>query len=175
MDERLIKIEELLAAFDARQELYDELTQTILAQLRSNVLLPLCELFACNEEHVKWTDVDVADTLLSLVCTLQYESLETIPAFILCISPPTPVEQDAETIECTIRIGVPLHIVFAPIEDVRVHLNQLAAQIIKEAQSNRASVPEMRNDAPQFSLSKLTKEQLRQVLMFQSKTRGVTH
>jgi hypothetical protein len=183
MDESLKKVEVLLALFDEREEVFDELSEMIYEQIAPTVLKAITELYQLDEDHVHWHQCELMETMLMIVSSVDIEPGAPVSPFIkFAFNQPDIAAIDDETGERIIRIGIPIPYVFADVEDIKQFLCDAvlgpeASDEARELMSNPTDEPTPTVTSPmhQFDPTDLTEDQLRQMLVHQQHTLGKKH
>lgn len=167
-------LNELIALFEERDEVYSEYTGAIAEMLEHTVLAAIQELFAVNSDQLEVADIalSVEDLSLQIACTVTYSAGDSIPQFVEIISP---AELDAAGNQTHgVRIGIPIAHCAAPKDEILLFLQELLA-IHQSGETIPESTPAARLQSQQFDMSKLSKDQITHMLVLQHQTTGVKH
>ena len=173
MDKKLEQIDLLLSIFDEREQTYEQITWLILETLEPTVLSVLYEMFCVTSEFIEWNQVDIIESMLQIVCTARYNSIESMPEFVKSLPASKELIDDKDYYECVVRIGFPLTVVCSSREKVRTFLQEALNQLVNSPTT--ISPSSLVSPSEQFDSSLLSKDQIIQMLTFQQYTKGVKH
>lgn len=175
MDEKFEKIEEILELFDEREELWREYNEMIADRIMSTTLAALYELFGLPVDSVEWVDLQIAETALVVVCSVSYDSTTELSPFLkkLDEATDTPIPVDVQRI---LRIAIPIASIFSPKEEIKEFLMGFSVNVKEEDEEinekqHEKETPIQHTDAG-FDRTKLSKEQIEQLLFFQQTIKG---
>lgn len=180
--QQLLKLARLI---NAREEQYQNSTDDILELVAPTVVAAVYELFQCSYDDVSWYDVDVVHDILMLVAIVSYKDGKKLPEAIQSTSYATLREDDESSIsEHIFRIGVPLSLVFAPSNEIveyllnAEHYAQPESMYVEGPSETQEDVAiKSGGDLPlsEFDATKLTPEQIQQLMISQSVYKGSKH
>jgi len=162
VEERIKKQTELATMFTDRDKQYDRATSRIFKHV-PNVLDALRTLFALHEDQIEWSDLNVIDDALVIQVTITYTPGTTSP-FIQMFTPKNMVPEDVEYVEQLVRVGIPMHMAFAPVEDIIEFLRAIAKVSPREDSATPATPA---TPTAAFNVDQLTPEQQQQLLLLQ--------
>lgn len=180
MDEAtLAKVKELTGLFDEREGGYKNATKKIFDFVAPTVLAAMYDLFDAPYENVTWLEVQATENILMVVASVVYREQQKVPEIIEQLSPRT--TEGSVTTARLFRVGVPVDIAFTTKEGVAEYLTRMAQASINKRKPSLvvkpledANVPVVNRDV-EFDTSGLSKEQMQQLLLFQSMAKGVKH
>jgi hypothetical protein len=172
MEETMTRIERLLDLFEEREQIHEEITQVIMDELKPTLIEALLELFDTPAEHVMWGAIEVEDTTLTLICTVFHQKGAEIPQFLTQLVPDSQASEIDGLITRSVRVGLPVRCLFLPKDEIIAYLKDMIAQSLPEAP---APAKKNQKDTTTFDASKLTEDQVLQMLVFQHQTKGTTH
>lgn len=198
--DQIEKIKHLISLFEARDKLYQQTTEEILELVGPTALDALFTLFDAPMEQVRWLETHLVENIMLLVASITYDDDQEVPPVIQALSPNP--EEGGPSIRL-FRVGIPLTMLFQPKEDIvdyltetagkaarlrghstpvgnlppegtLSHAAELKAHIQESQQDEDTSVP-VHGPQPDFDTSDLTYDQIQQLLMFESLTKGIKH
>ena len=167
MTENLTQIEHLLTLFEKREQILKYSTYEIFDLLKPTVLDALCELFELPFKEVQWGDVEYAEGIVVIVCTIWYNP-ETASPFLQEVFKQNniPIQHPKY-----IRIGFPISHAFKPKEEIIDFLLHTPP-----FSKDSVDIPNrIKNNQVKFDTSNLTDEQLLQLHMYNNQGKGVKH
>jgi hypothetical protein len=176
--DQLEKIKQLVALFEARDQLYQQSTEKIFESIGETTLEALVTLFGVPYENVSWLETQLIDTVIVIVASISYGEDQLVPPVIQALSPAA--EHGHPSIRL-FRIGLPLDVVFLPKEEIVDYLVKTAEAVTNKMKARQApkgegNVPvKVVSPQPEFDTSGLSREQVLQVLLFGEETRGTKH
>jgi hypothetical protein len=175
MDNNLDGLEQLLTLINEREEAYAEYTEAIADVIRPTVLAALQELLNIKDHQVEWSEIYISmeDLALHIICTVTYGSDDVVPAFVTRIAPR--VMTDSPNDVRVVRIGIPIAYSAHPKDEILEFLHQLVDEQQKAIPEPATVASGDTQVLDQFNLSKLTKDQVAQLLVFQHLNEGVKH
>lgn len=183
MDNRhqLLKLAQVI---DLREAQYQEATDIILDLITPTVLAAVYELFECSESDISWYEVDVVHDMLMLVAIVSYKEGKKLPSAIQTTDYATQDDSEDMISEHVFRVGVPLELVFSPPREIIEYLlnvnqqaydtEQMGVNITSDIEEN-TKVELSKSATSEFDSSKLTPEQLQQLIAFQTIHKGSKH
>jgi hypothetical protein len=183
-------IDELKSMFEAREAVYQEITQDIVDFIGPTVFEALFILFNVPNKDVRWLDFKSTDNLLIVTCSVIYDPSGVVPQFIVDTIPELP--QSSDRIEQTVRLGIPYELVLAAPEDIVAFLQALITShknggpsLIQHISTDTAVEEVEYEEPPQkqhkthdpdvFDPSPLSAAQRQQLLFFQHITKDKVH
>jgi hypothetical protein len=181
VDSNQIKqIKRLVELFEERDRLYQQSTEKILEAVGPTALEALFTLFDVRYESVTWLEAQLVDNIMLIVASIAYEDDSKVPDIIRALSP---VPEEGRPTIRLFRVGLPIELIFKTKEEIVEYLTQAAEPAAKRsrqrkeaAQAEDESVPvNVVTPQPEFDTSGLTHEQIQQLLIFGSETKGIKH
>ncbi len=174
MDTTLTQIEHLLMLLEEREETIEHLTSQVLATLKPTLLDVLSELFGMSDTNIEWLDVQLIDTVLLIICAVNYNADGATPYLKKLFATSDPVDSMDENIKM-IRIGIPVALAFGPRRDIIKFLHDTVdGAIIEKIETTVENTREI-SDNNSFDTSKLSSEQLEQLSLFTHQGKGAKH
>lgn len=176
MDQKLKQIEQLLTLVDERDLSRLYYNKQISELIAPTMLLAVVEMLELPTDQIEWVDVEVTDTVLVLVINVMFDPSTQLSPFL----DNGQINKDAALIQKSVRIGLPLPMVFAEPGEIKAFLYKSLNIPDPNADPTQTEVKvdeptEVKaEDKPStiFDSASLTKDQIQQMLMFQHLTLG---
>lgn len=183
-NKQLLKLAQLI---DLREKQYQDATDFILDLITPTILAAVYDLFECSHDDISWYEVDVVHDMLMLVAIVSYKEDKKLPKVVQATAYTTEDDSNESISEHVFRIGIPLELVFSPPREIieyllnADHYNQLVydagqkgVDVTSNAEEN-TKVELSKSAISEFDSSKLTPEQLQQLIAFQTIHKGSKH
>jgi len=177
MSENNEQLTQLLVTFRERDRLHQALTNVIFDMLKPTVLDALLELFDATPDNAEWDSAELSETALSVTCTIAHAKGTKVPRWVELLTPGELTTDQGDKIARFFRINLPIKHAFSSKEVIKQFLQTMIDQLLEEAGE---SVPEPASepafvDKTTFDASKLTQDQITQMLVFQHQSKGTKH
>lgn len=132
-----------------------------------NVTNALEMMIQIPPEDIKWIEIDVNDDILIMGLAVRFPA-DDIPMFVQIFDPSSVegIDDDVETINQLIRVGLPLSLIERPVEDIIQFFHDLANGHEPDHEEPTSSDEPAIMDTT-FDSSELTAEQTQKLLLFQ--------
>lgn len=156
-----VKLDVLRALVEERDQVRNEFNNQIAKLLTPSVLTAMFELFGLEPEAVEWSALDVIEELLIVVVNVTYKMSDSTSMFLKHMDQVANAGPNA--LVRTLKVGIPLKLAFAPVEEIKTFLLAAAARALAPSTPS----PVVERTANDFEISELTKEQLQQLTIYQ--------
>jgi hypothetical protein len=149
-----------------------------------NVTHALEAMLELPPENIKWVEIEVLDEILLMGIAVKFPA-DDIPMFVQIFAPDSvkDIDEDVETINQLIRVGLPLRLLGGEVGDIIQFFHDIANSSgsadddddddAEEIEGVASIAPE--TISPIFDSSELTLEQTQKLLLFQHHTSEVKH
>lgn len=158
--EEVTRVDNLRALVQERDEVKNQYNNAIAAMIRETALTAMFQLFELASEAVEWAAIDIVDESLIVVVKLTYTNTETTPHFLKMMDVISNAGPNTRT--RTLRVGLPLDMVFSSHDEIKQYLITTAENLLK-----RSDVKEVAPQ-PDFDPSALSPEQLKQLVLYKT-------
>lgn len=174
MDTTLTQIEHLLMLLEERDDTVERITAQVLDTLRPTLLDVLSELFGTSGTDIEWLDVQLIETVLLVICAVNYNADGATPYLKKLFASSDAVESMDENIKM-IRIGIPVALAFGSRRDIIKFLHETVDDALIEKIESTVEKSKEISDNNSFDTSKLSSEQLEQLSLFTHQGKGAKH
>lgn len=179
MDEKLKQLENLLAMFDARDQMWAKHNRQIGNIIAPTVLEALYELLELDHDSVEWVDLQIMENIMLIICNVTYDPATTQSRFLQRVddaqTPETPIQ-----VQRFLRIGVPLAIVFSDKDAIKEFLMRIPVETTEDDDSDvdveRVSFDDQSDEEPQsnrsgsavmgFDTTNLSEDQITKLMLY---------
>lgn len=173
MEQKLKQIEQLLTLVDERDLSRLSFNKQIAELIAPTMLMAVVQLLELPNDQIEWVDVEVTDTVLVLAIRVMFNpSSSELSPFLANQN----INKEATLVEKTVRIGLPLPMVFAEPDEIKAYIRQVSGiadpNVEPPVEASSTSVEVDKPSTDIFDSATLTKDQIQQMLMFQHLTLG---
>ena len=175
MESDLTQVSELLQLLEERDTVVEQITAHILDKIQSPLLEVLTELFGLPEQNIEWLDVQYMEKVLLIMCAIQYDPKYATAYLRGLFKQPSAIDVVDENMKM-IRIGIPISYVFGSRENIIKFLYEVANDsILEKIETTVENSEKISDNVLSFDISRLTKEQIRQMELFDKQGKGAKH
>lgn len=159
--EEVNNLEHLRALVKDRDNIRVQYSTAIAALVQPTVLTAMFQMFELESEAVEWSAIDIVDESLVVVVKLTYTTTDTTPQFLKNMDLISNASANARS--RTLRVGIPLALVFGSLDQIQQYLLDSVEKMIKPTEPEKKL-----NFDPEFDATALSSDQLKQLMLYRT-------